>query len=48
MTKPTVYEVLDSGVNYLLSGYDNWSNEQVLDDKIDAFPNTIHWQYGMC
>ncbi|SCU17733.1 dinB superfamily protein [Staphylococcus xylosus] len=46
MTKPTVYEVIDLGINYLISGYDNWSNEQVLDDKIAAFPNTIHWQYG--
>ena len=33
-------------VNYLISGYDNWSNDQVLDDKIDLFQNTIHWQYG--
>ena len=46
MTKPTVYEVIDLGINYLISGYDNWSNEQVLDDKIAAFPNTNHWQYG--
>ena len=46
MTKPTVYEVIDLGINYLISGYDNWSNAQVLDDKIAAFPNTIHWQYG--
>jgi len=46
MTKATVYEVIDSGVHYLMSAYDNWNNEQLLDDKIDAFPNTIHWQYG--
>ena len=46
MTKKSVYDVIDMGVNYLISGYDNWSNDQVLDDKIDLFPNTIHWQYG--
>ncbi|WP_436855731.1 DinB family protein [Staphylococcus caeli] len=46
MTKATVYEVIDTGVHYLISAYDNWNNEQILDDKIDAFPNTIHWQYG--
>ncbi|OEK98834.1 DinB family protein [Staphylococcus casei] len=46
MTNKSVYEVIDSGINYIIRGYDNWNNEQVLDDKIDAFPNTIHWQYG--
>ncbi|MGO3050813.1 damage-inducible protein DinB [Staphylococcus casei] len=46
MTNKSVYEVIDSGINYIITGYDNWNNEQVLDDKIDAFPNTIHWQYG--
>ncbi|MCI2941603.1 bacillithiol transferase BstA [Staphylococcus cohnii] len=46
MTKKSVYDVIDMGVNYLISGYDNWNNDQVLDDKIDLFPNTIHWQYG--
>ena len=46
MTKKSVYDVIDMGVNYLISGYDNWSNDQVLDDKIDLFQNTIHWQYG--
>lgn len=46
MTKKSVYDVIDMGVNYLISGYDYWSNDQVLDDKIDLFPNTIHWQYG--
>ena len=46
MTKKSVYDVIDMGVNYLISGYDNWSNDQVLDYKIDLFPNTIHWQYG--
>lgn len=46
MTNKSVYDVIDMGVNYLISGYDNWSNDQVLDDKIDLFPNTIHWQYG--
>lgn len=48
MTKPTVYEVLDSGVNYLLSGYDNWSNEQVLDDKITLFLIQFTGNMGMC
>ncbi|MGI2272350.1 DinB family protein [Staphylococcus cohnii] len=46
MTNKSVYDVIDMGVNYLISGYDNWNNDQVLDDKIDLFPNTIHWQYG--
>ncbi|PTE32113.1 damage-inducible protein DinB [Staphylococcus gallinarum] len=46
MTKKTVYEVIDTGINYLLSGYEKWDNDQVLDDKFELFPNTIHWQYG--
>lgn len=46
MTNKTVYDVIDMGVNYLVSVYDKWGVEEVLDNKSDVFPNTLHWQYG--
>ena len=46
MSDKTVYDVIDTGVNYLLSVYDNWNVEKVLDKENDVFPNTLHWQFG--
>ena len=46
MSNKTVYDVIDTGVNYLLSVYDNWNIEEVLDKDNDVFPNTLHWQFG--
>ncbi|WP_251518371.1 MULTISPECIES: bacillithiol transferase BstA [Staphylococcus] len=46
MTKKTVFNVIDTGVNYLLSNYESWGNEVVLDKESEFFPNTLHWQYG--
>ena len=38
--------MIDTGVNYLLSVYDSWNIEDVLDKENDVFPNTLHWQFG--
>lgn len=46
MTKKTVFDVIDMGVNYLVSVYDKWGVEEVLDNQNEVFPNTLHWQYG--
>ena len=46
MNDKTVYDVIDIGVNHLLSVYDNWNVEHVLDKENDVFPNTLHWQFG--
>ena len=46
MNDKTVYDVIDIGVNHLLSVYDNWNVERVLDKENDVFPNTLHWQFG--
>ncbi len=46
MSTKTVYDVIDTGVNYLLSVYDSWNIEDVLDKENDVFPNTLHWQFG--
>ncbi|MGX0505019.1 hypothetical protein ACUW99_001573 [Staphylococcus hominis] len=46
MNDKTVYDVIDIGVNHLLSVYDNWNVEYVLDKENDIFPNTLHWQFG--
>ena len=46
MNDKTVYDVIDIGVNHLLSVYDNWNVERVLDKENDIFPNTLHWQFG--
>ncbi len=46
MSTKTVYDVIDTGVNYLLSVYDSWNVEKVLDKENDVFPNTLHWQFG--
>lgn len=46
MNDKTVYDVIDIGVNHLLSVYDNWNVEHVLDKENDIFPNTLHWQFG--
>ncbi|MGX0911445.1 DinB family protein [Staphylococcus caprae] len=45
MTK-TVYDVIDFGVNYIRSVYDDWDVVEVLDKDDSVFPNTLHWQYG--
>ena len=45
MSTKTVYDVIDTGVNYLLSVYDSWNIEDV-DKENDVFPNTLHWQFG--
>ncbi|MBX5318834.1 MULTISPECIES: bacillithiol transferase BstA [Staphylococcus] len=45
MTK-TVYDVIDFGVNYIRSVYDDWDVVKVLDKDDSVFPNTLHWQYG--
>lgn len=41
MSTKTVYDVIDTGVNYLLSVYDSWNIEDVLDKENDVFP--IHY-----
>jgi hypothetical protein len=46
MTKKTVFDVIDMGVKYIVSVYDKWGVEEVLDDQNEIFPNTLHWQYG--
>lgn len=46
MTTKTVIDVIDMGVNYLVSVYDKWGVEEVLENQNDIFPNTLHWQYG--
>ncbi|BBK27735.1 DinB family protein [Staphylococcus arlettae] len=46
MTNKTVFDVIDLGVNYLLSGYEKWGVDEVIDNKAEVFPNTILWQYG--
>ena len=46
MSNKTVYDVVETGVNYILSVYDNWNVEQVLDKEDNFFPNTLHWQFG--
>lgn len=46
MSTKTVYDVIDTGVNYLLSVYDSWNIEDVLDKRKWCFPNTLHWQFG--
>ncbi|PNZ27836.1 dinB superfamily protein [Staphylococcus petrasii] len=46
MTNKTIYDVIKTGVNYILSVYDNWNVEEVLDKEDNFFPNTLHWQYG--
>ena len=33
MNDKTVYDVIDIGVNHLLSVYDNWNVERVLDKR---------------
>ena len=37
MNDKTVYDVIDIGVNHLLSVYDNWNVEHVLDKENDVF-----------
>ena len=37
MSDKTVYDVIDTGVNYLLSVYDNWNVEKVLDKRVMFF-----------
>lgn len=34
MSTKTVYDVIDTGVNYLLSVYDSWNIEDVLDKEM--------------
>lgn len=46
MTNKTIYDVIETGVNYILSVYDSWNVEEVLDKEDNFFPNTLHWQYG--
>lgn len=46
MTNNTIYNVIETGVNYILSVYDSWNVEEVLDKEDNFFPNTLHWQYG--
>ena len=46
MTNKTIYDVIETGVNYILSVYDSWDVAKVLDKENEAFPNTLHWQYG--
>ncbi|PNZ67421.1 bacillithiol transferase BstA [Staphylococcus croceilyticus] len=46
MTNKTIYDVIETGVNYILSVYDNWNVKEVLDNEDNFFPNTLHWQYG--
>ncbi|MDK9866424.1 damage-inducible protein DinB [Staphylococcus equorum] len=46
MTKKSVYDVIDTGINYLISDYDKWNIESILDNESELFPNTLHWQYG--
>ena len=46
MTKKTVFDVIDMGVKYIVSVYDKWGVEEVLDNQNEIFPNTLHWQYG--
>jgi hypothetical protein len=46
MTNKTVFDVIDMGVKYIVSVYDKWGVEAVLDNQNDVFPNTLHWQYG--
>lgn len=42
----TVYDVIDTGVHYLLNMYEDWKIEDVLDKDSDVFPNNLHWQMG--
>lgn len=42
----TVYDVIDTGVHYLLNMYEDWKIEDVLDKDSDVFPNNLHWQLG--
>lgn len=37
MNDKTVYDVIDIGVNHLLSVYDNWNVERVLDKEMMFF-----------
>lgn len=46
MINKTIYDVIETGVNYILSVYDSWNVEEVLDNEDNFFPNTLHWQYG--
>lgn len=48
MSDKTVYDVIDTGVNYLLSVYDNWNVEKVLDKENDVFPNTFTLAIWTC
>ena len=46
MTK-TVYDVIDFGVNYIRSVYDDWDVVEVLDKDDSVFPNTLDWQLSL-
>ncbi|CDR28482.1 bacillithiol transferase BstA [Staphylococcus schweitzeri] len=46
MTTKTVFDVIDTGLGYLVNVYDNWKVEMVLDAYNKPFANTIHWQFG--
>ena len=46
MMTNTVYNVIDTGVHYLVNMYDSWKVEDILDQDSDVFPNNIHWQFG--
>lgn len=46
MTKKSVYDVIDTGINYLIADYYKWNVESILDNESDYFNNTLHWQFG--
>ena len=48
MSNITVYNVIELGVNNLLSDYDNWNVEEVLDKETQHFPNTFTLAIWSC